>query len=263
VADETELAPEEELETEVAPVEEAEVETQPDPIEGLASKLGWVPKDQFRGNPDDWKPAEDFIVAGKDIQRNLSRDVRELRGTVENMSRTSATLLEQQLARQKAELEARFNAAVEEGDPEAARTISTQIDQLATTAPAAKGPTPAGVAFAEKHSSWFNKDPEATRYAAARAQHYADQGLSDARQLQAVEKDMREIFPDLFPAPTKAPATVTAPGSRAAGNSGRKKGFHDLPAEAQKVARDMADRGLIKIDDYVTNYFAQPERKVG
>jgi hypothetical protein len=233
------------------------------PIEALATELGWAPKDQFRGNPDDWKPADEFIRAGREIQRNLSRDLRGVKETVANMSRTSAALLEQQLERQRAELEARFTSAVEEGDPEAARAARTQIDRLEASAPTAQAPAPEGQQFAEKHSSWFGKDREATAYAANRCDHYAKMGLSPARQLAAVEQDMKPLFPELFPAPAKQPPVVAAPGSRTAATSGRKKSFHDLPAEAQKVAKDMAERTGIKIEDYVSNYFAQPERKVG
>lgn len=238
-----------------------EEEAQPDPVASLATELGWVPKDQFRGESE-WVPADEFIRKGRDIQRNLSRDLREVRSTVENMSRTSAALLEQQLERQRTELEARFNAAVEEGDPEAARAVRGQIDKL-ETAPQAKAPPPEALAFVEKHSSWFNKDPDATAYARARCDHYAAMGMSPTGQLAAAERDVKDMFPTLFPAPTKAAAAVAAPASRTAGNSGRQKSFHDLPTEAQAVAKDMVERCGIKMEDYVANYFAKPERKVG
>lgn len=235
----------------------------PDPIESLATELGWAPKDQFRGNPDDWKPADEFIKAGRDIQRSVSRELKEMKQTVENMSRTSATIVQQTIERQKAELEARYAEAVELGDANAARQIDRQIAQIETARPTAP-PSSEGQRFAERHAAWFNKDKEATTYAVSRAEHYAGQGLSPARQLAAVEKDMRDIFPDLFPAPAKAPPSVAPPPSRTASTTARKKSFHDMPAAAQAAAKDMADRGVIpNVDAYVTNYFAEVERKVG
>lgn len=234
----------------------------PDPIEALASKMGWAPKDQFRGNAEDWKPADEFIIAGKDIQRNLSRDLRELKSTVSNMSRTSATLLEQQLEQRRAELEAQFNDAVESGDTQAARHVTTKIAELQQQQPPTAN-DPAVEGFMQKHAAWFNKDPEATNYAVSRADHYARQGLSAARQLAAVEQDMRGVFPDLFPAPAKPAPRVAQPGSRAAASSARGKSLHDLPSEAQAVARDMHERLGIPIETYVKNWFNQPERKVG
>lgn len=278
MADDT-LLPEGEAEGNVAPPEnEAPApdlngddraeggDTPPDPIEELAKELRWVPRDQFRGNPEDWKPADEFIRAGRDIQQKVSRELKEVRATVENMSRTSAAVLEQQLAQKKEELEARYTEAVEAGDPNAARQIDRKIASLEAQAPAYTGPpTDEGQRFAERNASWYGKDQEATRYAVVRAQHYADQGVvNPARQLAAVEKDMRELFPELFPKPAKPAPSVAQPTSRTATTSARKKSLHDLPAEAQAVARDMVERGVIpNTDIYVTNYFNQPERKVG
>lgn len=240
------------------PVEQAEA----NPVEALASELGWAPKERFKGDPERWKPADEFIRAGRDIQRGLSRDLQDLRGTVDTMSRTSAALLEQQLAAQRAELESRFDAAVENGDGQAARQAREQIDRIEQARPVSpQAPDPAGRSFVERHASWWGKDTEATNYALQRADHYAKMGIAGDRQTKAVEQDMRGIFPDLFPAPAKAPPSVSAPPSRTAAPASRAKGFHDLPQEAQRVARDMKERGVIPdVDAYVKNYFAEKAR---
>lgn len=249
----------------LAPVEGGETEQNdaPNPIEALAAEMGWAPKDQFRGDPEDWKPADQFIRAGKDIQRNMSRELKELKSTVSNISRTSATLLEQQLAERDAYWQRQRREAIESGDQEAVDHADQQRQQIRAQMPTVQAVDPATENFTQKHASWWQKDHEATQYAINRAQHYADQGLSAARQLAAVEQDMKGIFPDLFPAPAKAPPSVSRPASRAATTSNRGKSLHDLPAEAQAVARDMVARGVIpNTDVYVTNWFNQPERRV-
>jgi hypothetical protein len=257
------VAPEGEAEVPEKTIEENPEVNDADPIETLAVELGWAPKDQFRGDPEDWKPADEFIREGRNIQRNVSRELKDVRQTLDNMSRTSATLLEQQLARQKQELETKYAEAIELGDGQTARHIDRQIAEIETRATTAV-PTNEGAQFAERHSSWYGKNQEATNYAVSRAGHYAAQGLAPARQLTAVEQDMRQIFPELFPKPAKAPPAVAPPVSRTATPSNRKKSFHDMPAAAQTAARDMADRGVIpNVDAYVENYFNQPERKVG
>jgi hypothetical protein len=251
--------------TQVAVIEHDDTGTPPDPVEALASKMGWAPKEAFRGPEEDWKPADEFIIAGKDIQRNLSRDLRELKSTVSNMSRTSATLLEQQLAERDAYWANKKREAVEAGDFEAVEHADEQRQQIRQQVPAVQAvDDPAVSRFKERNAGWFDKDPEATNYAVNRADFYAKQGLSHARQLAAVEQDMRGIFPDLFPAPAKPAPRVAQPGSRAAAPSNRGKSLHDIPPEAQAVARDMVERGVIpNTDVYVTNWFNQPGRKVG
>jgi hypothetical protein len=236
---------------------------QDDPIAALATELGWAPKDQFRGNPDDWKPADEFIRAGREIQRNLSRDVKGLKDTVSNMSRTSAALLEQQLERQRAELEAQHVRAVDEGDPVAARQLSRKIDRLEDPMPSVQTP-PEALAFAERNKSWFGRsgDPLATARAHEIAERLAAQGYSAAEQLAAAERGVKKEFPELFPAPAKAPASVAAPASRTATTTSRET-FHHMPKAAQDTARDMVERGVIpSTDPYVKNWFEQ-QRKVG
>jgi hypothetical protein len=49
---------------------------------------------------------------------------------------------------------------------------------------------------------------------------------------------------------------------RTAGSSNREKGFADMPAEAQTIARDMVARGVIaKLEDYTKNYWLNAESK--
>lgn len=245
-----------------APVEDETTEA--NPIEALASEMGWAPKEQFRGDPEDWKPADQFIRAGKDIQRNMSRELRELKSTVTNISRTSATLLEQQLAERDAYWQQQRNEAIDIGDRDAVAHADAQRAKIQQAMPTVQAPVdPATESFTAKHAGWWQKDAEATQYAITRAGHYAEQGLSAARQLAAVEQDMKGVFPDLFPAPAKAAPQVARPGSRTAVTSSRTKGLHDLPAEAQAVARDMHERLGIPLETYVKNYFSQTERKVG
>lgn len=257
VADE-ELVPEGEPEALDAPVEEGveTVETpEADPLAELATEMGWTPKDQFKGDPEAWKDARTYIRHGKDIQTNLSRELRAVKDTVENISRTSAAVAQHSLERQKQELTAKFNHAVEEGDNQAAFNISSQINKLDTVNIPPPPPPSAATDFAAKNQ-WFNSDPMATRLALETAQTYADMGKPAHEQLAAAEREVRRQYPDLFPKPRTQPA-VTAPTTRAATRSNTAKGFHDMPPQAQQVAKDMVERGVIPSTDlYVTNYFA-------
>lgn len=240
----------------VEQAETVQADDAPDPIAALASELGWTPKEQFTGDPERWKPADQFIRDGRDIQKDTSRQLREMRATVDNMSRTSATILEQQLARQRQELESQLDTAVENGDAGQVRQVQERIAQVEQQRPRTVVQDPAGQSFVERHASWWNKDTEATNYAIQRADHYAQQGIVGERQTAAVERDMRGIFPEKFPAPAKQAPGVAKPAGRTATTSSRVKGLHDLPAEAQAVARDYKERLGIPVETYVANYFA-------
>lgn len=228
----------------------------PNPVEALAQELGWTPKEQFRGDPEAWKPADEFIRAGRDIQRNLSRDVKELKQNVGRIVQASTATLEQQLAETRQKLESQHNEAVELGDAPKAREIAVQIDRLESTARQTAIPSEAAD-FAERNNSWFQKDPLATNLAITIADREARAGRSAAEQVAAAEREVKKRFPELFPAPAKPAPSVAAPPTRAAAASSRAKTFHDLPAEAQAIARDMQDRLGIPTTTYVKNYFEQ------
>ncbi|MFV2058128.1 MAG: hypothetical protein ACC707_16805, partial [Thiohalomonadales bacterium] len=47
-------------------------------IEERAFKMGWVPKEDFKGNPDMWRPAADFVERGETMIPFLNRRIRGL-----------------------------------------------------------------------------------------------------------------------------------------------------------------------------------------
>lgn len=263
--EETGLAPEviDAPAADAPPPPEPEEAREPEPVEELAREIGWTPREDFRGDPGAWKPASEFIKAGRDIQRNLSRDVQELKSNIANMSRTSATLLQQQLADRDAYWEAQHRDAIEQGDVSAANYANQQRGAVAEQYQQVTRPviTSEAAEFAERNRSWFQRDPLATRRAFEVTETYAQAGKSASEQLEAAERQVRKEFPELFER-AKPQANVNTQSSRTATTSGRNKGLHDMPAEAQAVARDMVERGVIpSVDVYVSNYFNQ--KRVG
>jgi hypothetical protein len=249
--------------------EEPESNGDDSPYASLAKDMGWMPKDQFQGPPEEWKDAETFIRSGRDIQRETSREVKGLRTQLDTIAKTNATIVEQQVKERVDQLTAQYTKAVEDGDATAAFKLSREIDTtLASTQPSgSRTPSPEAQAFAERNSTWFNKP--GNEYATARAVELcnmlAAQGYTDeATQLRIAEQRLEQEMPQLFgqgmngkPAPG-----VNAPGSRTAGPSNREKGWADMPLESQKALEGLLERnpGITK-EQIARNYFANLERK--
>ncbi len=51
---------------------------QENPVEDRAYKMGWVPKDQFKGKPELWRPAEEFVERGETLIPFLNKKIRKL-----------------------------------------------------------------------------------------------------------------------------------------------------------------------------------------
>lgn len=241
-----------------------------DPVEALASEMGWVPEDKFTGDKSQWKPASDFIRAGREIQRSYARDLTELRRTVDVMSRTQADLLQDRLAEQKRELTEEYNRRVEDGDAAGAFRVGQQlldVDRRAAAPPPA-APSSEGQEFAERHAAWFNKDKAATARAIAICNELAAQGVDNAAQLRAAERIIKLEYPEYFQGQQnglgegRTAPKVARPGARSPGGGNRAKGFADMPKQAQDVANDMVARGVLKSrEDYVVKYWQNAEGK--
>lgn len=240
---------------------------QPDPIADLASEMGWVPQEQFRGNPDEWKPAADFIKAGRDINRSMSRELKGMRDQVERIGRTTSQLIEDKVAERDAYWQGQHAKAVETGNLELAeRAIDERLKLKGQPSPAGEPPRdpPETADFKSRNAEWFGKDRLATARAMEIAENLAKLGDDIPTQLREVERAIRKEFPEHFKAAAKPPAQTQTGGTRAAATTSRAKGFADMPPESQKLAKEYETKHGIKPETFAASYWAdQAKRKVG
>lgn len=224
-------------------------------VEDLAGDMGWKPQDQWKGDPEKWRPAHEFVRHTVDVNRNLVTKLHGVEQRLDTLARTSSRITEEALARQREELLAKRNEAFETGD----REEFVKADKaLAELKPIEQAPPAEAQAFVERNSAWFNKDEEATRWAQLRCDELARQGLSHARQLAIVERELPGLFPEYAPkeAAKPKPAPLTQPGARSAAPSSR--GVSALPDEARKAGQSFVAKGIFKtLDDYAKVYFEE------
>jgi hypothetical protein len=240
------------LETEL--VEQQQDET-PEPIANLAKELGWVSKDEFRGEPEKWKPAEQFIRDGRDIQQTTARELRSLREQMERVGSVTETIIQDRVTAAQTEWQRKMTQAVDDGDTETALKLA---DQRPTAKPNGTGADPTVQSWVAKNP-WFNTDP----LARVRAEELSGKlaHLPVPEQLAQVERAMKREFPEHFPAPVKAPPSTQTATGRNANPSNRTKGFADMPMESQQVARDFERLNGVSKDDFAKQYWANQAKK--
>lgn len=235
---------------------------QPAPtIEGIASELGWVPQDKFKGPAEKWKPADKFIRDGRDIQERSSRELKEIRTTLDTLKATNGAILAEKVRDEHARLAAQYADAVEKGDPDKAWQTANAIRDLQTTAvPARPVPAPETEQWVQKNNKVMN-DPLAAQRALAVCDAYARAGQPVDQQLANTEAVMRREFPHLFD--DKGPATVNAPASRSSAAAPRGANTAaNLPKEAKEYGQDLVERGLVTdLNKFAEHYFAQAEKR--
>lgn len=257
------LAPQEELETIDALVEgDDEVEiASPPTIDDYARSRGWTTKEEWveAGKPeDDWRDAEEFLNFGLDRSKDMGRDLKELRGTVESMRSANVIAAREAAAQARAQERAKWeqvhDEAVELGDKDAAKQAVENIAKV--SAPAEPQVDPLVQQF-RADNPWFNTDPVAQSVAIATAEQNKHLPIPD--QLAAAKKAVESRFPEYAPKQETKPAKAVevAQPSGTARPPKRGKTFHDLPKENQEAARALQEADMLPggLEGYVKNYF--------
>lgn len=128
-------------------------------IETRAKEMGWVPQDQWKGNPDKWTDAEEFVERGEQVLPILRANNRKLQddlltskqkiGTLEQQLEATRSIvqgleknfnesLERRLQEQRAQLKGDLKAAVEDRDVDRELEIREQLEDLTEAERAAK-----------------------------------------------------------------------------------------------------------------------------
>lgn len=249
----------------VAPIEDAPIAeeaaeqeaepAQPITVEDLAGDMGWRPQDQWRGKPEVWKPADEFVRSTVDVNRSLNNKLKGFEDQLSNMARTSASLTERAVAKERQSLLDARHEAFDEGDRDKFNQADKGLAELQSEQQPAQV-VPAETQQFLDRNSWFNKDQEATAWALARASELSNQGISAARQIAVVEREAKGVFPEHFssPAPSKA-APLNSPGNR--GSRSAAKGFASLPKDVQSAALGYEKRGVCSKEDYAKEYYEE------
>jgi len=248
--------------SDVHAAEDDQVTIEPNETEAKARRLGWVPKEEFRGDADRWRPAEEFLERGerilplvlKDNDRlharlsGLETELRETKEASKELLAFTSKAEERAYNRAKAEIEGRIEAAASTADPNAVRQGMRELDALNAEHKRPEPKTeqqkqPAVAVDPEiqdwiNKEDWFRKSPALNTYATEVFGEIerASPGMTKSQMLAETKRRTVEKFPEKFginPARENAPA-VGSPNGVVARKS-KAKTYEDLPAEAKRA----------------------------
>lgn len=241
-------------------------------IEAKARNLGWVPRDEYHGDPDQWKDAEEFVRHGEDTLPILRENLKRLHKKLDDQNKVIRDFAEhhkkvEERAYQRAlkKLQDERKEAVGKGDIDEFEKIDKEIEDLKKIKPKKTTQSEKNPEFSDwaSENDWYGEDIDMTIYA-DQIGSYLNATHSDwplSRIYQEVAKRVKKKYPDYFSNKRKTvPAAVEA-GNPGAGNikSGG-KGYTDLPTEAKKVCDEFVKQGLLTREQYVKEYFAGGEK---
>lgn len=258
-------------------------------MEAEARLQGWVSKEEWRHDPEEWTDAETFVKRGREInpilrkslekerreRQKIEQELAELKGTVKDLAEYRQRLEKTVYDRAMADLKKQRKAAYEAGDFEAASQVDEAMDEMRTeqAKPAPKGEAPATPAKIDPRVSewmernrWYNdSNEEMVDYANAVAQRMVRQNggkpLDFDTALPEIERRVKAQFPAKFgTTPAMYEGTGSTGQSAPAGRSpSGGKGFASLPADAKKEFERFYSAGYYPTHIYKDKAAAQAQ----
>lgn len=255
---------------EVAPVEEL---PQVDPeLVAEARRYGWKPKDEFTLAPDGWVDADRFLElpstqakALRDTKQRLEKELAERDERLARIEATTKKALERARQQERDAYDAKLRA-IENAKREAAELGDlNRYDALARQQENIKPPVepeepkpaaPRDEAFEQyKQQARWMADNNAYAFAfQAIEAHPEVKALPPIKQVQWVEKKVREYFPEHFE--EARPMTPKVDGGGLGVGRKRERGADDLPADVRRVAQQFVADGVYKsVAEYAKDYW--------
>jgi len=227
--------------------------------EEKAMEQGWVPQDQWEGDPEQWRPAKEFLDRGELFKKieDQNRTIKEFKRALDDLKGHHAKTRETEYQRALDALKAQKKTALEEGDAESVIKLDDQIDLVKDEQNKLKqNATPATPAvnseFAEwvDKNKWYDNSQPMRAYADALGRDLAYKGMAPSEVLKEVERQVRMEFPHKFSNPNRnKPGAVE--GSTNKGGKTNSDSI-DLSDEERRVMQRFVRTGVMTEKEYMS-----------
>lgn len=243
-------------------------------VEARARDRGWAPKDEWRGDPEKWVDADEFVQRSDDRPAYLRADnerldqanaalrqqVTEVQGTIKDQGELIRELLGQQKTiaqqaydRARRDIEREMDAAVEAGDTDGYKAKKAELQELDSQRPEPAKAEPEKPDDGNKggepprpdletegwirDNPWFSNDALLNE-AAIRFEPLVareNPNFTTRERLDEVAKRVRQMYPKRFENPRRREPAAVSPTSPPPRSGGEKKHtVADLPDEARE-----------------------------
>ena len=232
--------------------------------EDTAREHGWVPQDEWKGKPDQWRPAKEFNERGEMIGKliheqksnsSLRGEVDELKDSIRLLGEHNKKVKEQAKKEALEELKNLKKEALRDNDVDSVVDIDDKIADLKAlpeeSTPAANGAVVD--AWTEANEWYKSNETHAAAFDGILARIVnAEPALRDnpTAALEKATKAMKKDFPGIF-GTTRTMQTALEPGEVVTPAAKGKYTKAQLSFEQRQVAERMIRQGVpITIDEY-------------
>jgi hypothetical protein len=246
--------------------EAAPQEKQPSAVEQRAMEQGWVPQDEWTGDPDDWRPAKEFVDRGELLKSisSLKRDNVQLKQAMEEFGKHHAKVREIEYQRAINDLKAQRREALADGELVRADELEERIDTLKEakkqdSAPVVHAPTEIHPAYAawEQKNRWYQNERAMKIFADEVAKDMVQSGERDVPKiLDEVDRQVRKEFPNKFTNPNREKAGAVEGSTNKGSKAGGRSGDEGLTDDERRIMNKLVSTGVITKAKWLEEYKA-------
>ena len=225
--------------------------------EEKAMEQGWVPEDQWDGDPEQWRPAKEFLDRGELFKKieDQNRTIKDFKRALDDLKGHHAKTQATEYARALATLKQQKRAALEEGDAAAVIQLDDEIDLVKDEQTRLRQGefqqtetvNPEFASWVDKNK-WYESNAPMKAYADALGRNLAASGLSPSAVLQEVEKQVKLEFPNKFTNPNRnKPGAVEGSSNK----GGKGNDSFSLSDEERRVMQRFVRTGAMSEKEYI------------
>jgi hypothetical protein len=244
-------------------VEENSVSESKENTEEEARKLGWVPKEKFKGDESNYIEAETFLNKARTEIPLLKAQIRKMQEDNKQLNEFFAKSLE----RNRQDLQDKMEKAAEDGDVEQYKRYRKKEEQLQIESKDIMQNRTEPVPQIEPEieewvnsNNWFRNDDALKAYATAKYDQIQAEArmkneiISTRETLRRLDDHMdKQIFRKNVN-PKRYQAQAVEGGGNVARRGSTEKSFSSLPPEAKVQCKKWVQQGYMTEKSYLDNY---------
>lgn len=233
-------------------------------IELEAREQGWKPKEEWKGDPDKWRPAKEFVDRGELYSKidTMGKELKDTKRALQMLQEHHSKVKETEYKKAVEELKALQKKHLESGDSDGyletteilsdlrAEQKARQVVQEITPAQI----DPRFVAWVDANK-WYETKPEMRQYADIIGQGYAKQhpGIDPTEVLTYVTNEVKQRFKEAFQNPNRDKPNSVESGGRATVSSTK----FEMTDEEKRVMNTFVRQGVMSREDYIKELKSQ------
>lgn len=242
-------------------VDQEVVETNFTDVEQEALNHGWKPKEEYEGDPSQWRSAETFMALKPFFERidEQNKKLKRYERAQQEIMKDVANMRKTEYDRALRTLQAERKAAFDDGDLDRYHRLDDEIDEIKDQRRQIEvvQDTPQDVPdkseFIEwkTKNTWYERDEALREWADSRGVSMAHSGMAPRDVLEQLEREVREKFPERFTNPNRSRPSSVAAGD---GQSRSSKPTMTLTPEENKIMQTFVRQGIMTEEQYLKEY---------